>query len=204
MGMKLEDCGVEVLGRAEKVIVSKDTTTIIGGQSDGALDIRVKEIEGLIENTTSSYDKENLRDRLAQLTGGIGVIRVGAYTDTEFNAKQYKFQNAINATQAALQEGVIAGGGIGLMQCEVNEPMFQEILCKPFKQMSKNAGMEASLTYEKGEGIDFKIKDVVNMFEAGIIDPFKVTRLALESAVAIATSLVGTETVIVTKDEDKV
>lgn len=209
MGMKLQNCGVEVCGRAEKVIVTKDTTTIIGGQSDGALDIRVKEIENEIKNTTSVYEKQRLKDRLAQLTGGIGVIRVGAYTDTEFNAKQYKFQNAINATQAALQEGIIAGGGVALAQCKVGEHMFQEIVDVPLRQMAKNAGVDLEENIAQGEnikpgwGMDFKTKKTVDMFEAGIIDPFKVTRLALESAVAIATSLVGTETVISTVDEPK-
>jgi len=201
-GMKLDECGIEVCGKAEKVIVTKDTTTIIGGVSDDSLELRIKEIKGQIESTTSSFDKDNLKDRLAQLTGGIGVIRVGAYTDTEFNAKQYKFQNAINATQAALQEGVIAGGGIGLKNCKVKEPMFKNILSVPFMQMAKNAGIKDVVlnTKESSTGYDFKNKKIVDMFEAGIIDPFKVTRLALESAVAIASSLVGTETVIISKN----
>ena len=200
--MKLEDCGIEVCGRAEKVIVTKDSATIIGGVAGDVLPKRIAEIEAMIESTTSSFDKDNLKDRLAQLTGGIGVIRVGAYTDTDFNAKQYKFQNAINATQAALQEGVIAGGGIALLNCEVKEPMFQNILSVPFRQMAKNAGVKENLQFNTStEGYDFKNKKKVDMFEAGIIDPFKVTRLALESATAIASSLVGTETAIVAKKE---
>lgn len=205
MGMKLEDCDVKVCGRAEKVIVTKDTTTIIGGVSDASLAMRITEIEGQIESTTSSFEKDNLKDRLAQLTGGIGVIRVGAYTDTDFNAKQYKFQNAINATQAALQEGIIAGGGIGLFNCDVKEPMFSNILDAPLKQMAKNAGVDYidfPTNSTPSTGYDFKNKKIVDMFEAGIIDPFKVTRLALESATAIASSLVGTETAIVTKEPD--
>ena len=201
-GMKLEDCGIQVCGRAEKVIVTKDSATIIGGVAGDVLPKRIAEIEAMIESTTSSFDKDNLKDRLAQLTGGIGVIRVGAYTDTDFNAKQYKFQNAINATQAALQEGVIAGGGIALLNCEVKEPMFQNILSVPFRQMAKNAGVKENLQFNTStEGYDFKNKKKVDMFEAGIIDPFKVTRLALESATAIASSLVGTETAIVAKKE---
>lgn len=205
MGMKLHEAGVELCGRAEKVIVTKDTTTIIGGQAGDAMEARVKEIEGQIESTTSSYQKDQLKERLAQLTGGIGVIRVGAYTDTEFNAKQYKFQNAINATQAALQEGIIAGGGVALVRCNVKEPMFRNIIRVPFDQMTKNAGVDLSNTiFAKDDGYDFKNKKVVDMFEAGIIDPYKVTRLALESATAIAISLVGTETVIVSIDEPKV
>ena len=203
MGMKLHECGVEVCGRAEKVIITRDTTTIIGGVADASLEIRIKEIESEIKETTSVYQKEQLKARLAQLTGGIGVIRVGAYTDTEFNAKQYKFQNAINATQAALQEGIIAGGGVALAQCKVKEPMFREILDVPLRQMSKNAGVPWEENIKAGWGMDFKNKMTMDMFEAGIIDPFKVTRLALESATAIASSLVGTETVIVSIDEQE-
>lgn len=204
MGMKLDAADIKLCGRAEKVIVTKDTTTIIGGVPGETLETRVKDIERELNDTTSEYQKLMLKDRLAQLTGGIGVIRVGAYTDTDFNAKKYKFQNAINATQAALQEGILPGGGAALMSITVNEPMFKKTIRAPFLQMAKNAGMtvefEASQTYSPGYGTNFKTKEEgVNMFEAGIIDPFKVTRLALESATAIAISLVGTETVITTK-----
>lgn len=207
MGMKLDQADVKLCGKAEKVVVTKDTTTIIGGVSGETLELRVKDIEREIGETTSEYQKKILKDRLAQLTGGIGVIRVGAYTDTEFNAKRYKFQNAINATQAALQEGILPGGGAALMSITVSEPMFKKTIRAPFFQMAKNAGMEvefeASETYSRGYGINFKTKEEgVNMFEAGIIDPFKVTRLALESATAIAMSLVGTETVIINKRDD--
>jgi chaperonin GroEL len=200
MGMKLDTADVKLCGRAEKVIVTKDTTTIIGGQAGETLEARVKDIERQISETTSEYQKMMLKDRLAQLTGGIGVIRVGAYTDTEFNAKKYKFQNAINATQAALQEGIVPGGGAALWQVIPSEPMFHEVMRAPFRQMAKNAGVTPDgWAFEPEWGLDFKTKNVVNMFEAGIIDPFKVTRLALESATAIAMSLVGTETVIITK-----
>lgn len=202
MGMKLHEAGIELCGRAEKVVVTKDTTTIIGGKAGEGLKTRIKEIEGQIESTTSEYQKMQLQDRLAQLTGGIGVIRVGTYTDTEFNAKRYKFQNAVNATQAALQEGIVKGGGSALLACNIKEPMFQNILQVPFKQMAKNAGVEPTISYDKNNGFDFKEKKEVDMFDTGIVDPYKVLRLALESAVAVTVSLVGTETVIVTKDEE--
>ena len=202
-GMKLEEADVKYCGHAEKVIVTKDTTTIIGGKANDSLPSRIKDIENEISETTSDYDKKKLKDRLAQLTGGIGVIRVGAYTDTEFNAKQYKFQNAINATQAALQEGIVPGGGAALLQVEAKDKMFSSVLQAPFLQMAKNAGVNPSMDFKKDEGFDFKLKERVNMFEAGIIDPFKVTRLALESATAIAMSLVGTETVIISKKENE-
>lgn len=217
MGMKLDQADVKYCGRAEKVIVNKDTTTIIGGVPSEALQDRITAIQSQIDGTTSEYMKMQLEERLAQLTGGIGVIRVGAYTDSEFNAKKYKFDNAVNATQAALQEGIIPGGGSALAKLTVLEPLFQKILTKPLVQMAINAGMNHyevitsvqaplmnefnSLTAETTIGCDFKTKTYVDMFEAGIIDPFKVTRLALESATAIASSLVNTETVIVTVDK---
>ena len=205
MGMKLDTATAALCGRADKVIVAKDTTTIIGGQGGDALQSRIKSIESEIEGTTSEYEKSMLEERLAALTGGVGVIRVGAYTDTEFNAKKYKFENAINATQAALQEGVLAGGGSALYTaaCRVDEPMFRRALKAPIMQMAKNAGME-ELSLRDDDiattGIDFKTRLKVPMVEAGIIDPFKVVRLALESATAVTSSLVGMEVAIVAEE----
>ncbi len=208
MGMKLDTATKELCGRAEKVIVTKDHTTIIGGKSSEALQERIKSIEDEIALTTSEYQKDMLEERLASLTGGIGVIRVGAYTDTEFNAKKYKFDNAVNATQAALQEGIVAGGGSSLARLVVEEPMFSRALIAPIMQMAINAGadhghdaVQVIKNSEDNWGIDFKSNKAVEMFNAGIIDPFKVTRLALESATAIAMSLVSTEVVIVNEEE---
>jgi len=204
MGMKLDTSDVKVCGRAEKVIANRNNTTIIGGKPSDALNARIKAIEDELAQTTSEYQKIILNERLAQLTGGIGVIRVGAYTDTEFNTKKYKFENAINATQAALQEGIVAGGGVALANLKVSEPMFKNPLLVPIKQMAINAGMDwynvmTGIKYDSG--CNFKTKEFVNMFEAGIIDPFKVIRLALESATAIAISLVSIETAIVNEDK---
>lgn len=223
MGMKLDEATAALCGRAEKVVVNRYTTTIIGGKPSDGLESRVKSIQGEIESTTSEYQKLMLEERLAQLTGGIGVIRVGAYTDTEFNAKKYKFENAINATQAALQEGIVAGGGTALakISMKVSEPIFRKTLAAPLAQMAINAGMDSyeavSETREwrdysgsinameepdyEERGYNFKTKEFVNMFDAGIIDPFKVTRLALESATAITKSIIGMETAIVIEDE---
>lgn len=208
-GMRLDLAKADLCGQADKVIITKDNCTIIGGKSNEALQARIKSVESEIESTTSEYQKNMLEDRLACLTGGIGVIRVGAYTDSEFNAKKYKFENAINATQAALQEGIIMGGGAGLLATSVQEPMFRKALQAPFRQMARNAGMdEHKLVIEVMQstlnyGYDFKSKQLVDMFSTGIIDPFRVTRLALESATAIASSLVSIETAIVLEDEDK-
>lgn len=200
-GMKLDEAKSDVCGRAEKVIVTKDNTTIIGGKTAKDLQLRIMGIQEEIANTTSEYSKSILEERLAQLTGGIGVIRVGAYTDTEFNSKKYKFENAINATQAALQEGIVEGGGVALVKIapRIKEKMFHKVLIVPYEQMAKNAGLEE---FSDRLAINFKTKEpVINMFDAGIIDPYKVVRLALESATAIAMSLVSIETAIVNEVE---
>lgn len=208
-GMKLSEATVAQCGRAKKVIVSRDTTTIIEGKAGEGFDARVTQIKDLIENTPSEYEREILEDRLASLTGGIGVIRVGAYTDTDFNTKKYKFENAINATQAALQEGILPGGGSALAKVQIEDPIFKAALIEPFKQMSKNAGLEwykfiANISDpNNSNGVDFKNKKAVDMFESGIIDPYKVTRMALESAVAIVLSLISIETAIVIEEEVK-
>lgn len=207
-GMKFSDVKPEYFGRAEKVIVSKDKTTIIGGKSSDDLDIRVLAIQNDINSTTSEFYKKILQERLAQLTAGIGVIRVGAYTDSEFNTKKYKFENAVNATLAALQEGIVPGGGVALATAAVKEPIFKKALIAPLKQMAINAGLDWYTVVnnvqssKKGAGYDFRTRQMVNMFESGIIDPFKVTRLALESATAIAKSLVNIDVCVVNDKED--
>lgn len=208
MGMKLPEATKALCGRAEKVVVTKDNTTIIGGKGNETdLNARITAIQTALDETTSEYEKEQLEQRLASLTGGIGVIRVGAYTDTEFNAKKYKFVNAINATQAALQEGILPGGGVALAQAssEVEDKMFRKALMSPFNQMCVNAGLEdyKGIVFKDNLGINFKTKAIgVPMAESGIIDPFKVTRLALESAIAITSSLISIETAIVVEPEE--
>lgn len=203
-GMKLDTTKIEQLGQAERVIVTKDKTTIIGGKSREALQERIRAVEKQIEETTSEYEKMMLEERLACLTGGIGIIRVGTYTDTEFNEKKYKFDNAINSTQAALQEGIIAGGGSTFARMNVNEKMFKNSLIAPLRQMSINAGMNPDKIIKKvkkpmfsGWGMDFKAKRFVNMYQSGIIDPAKVARIILESATHIASTLASIETSIV-------
>lgn len=207
-GMRLDQTTEARCGKADKVIVTKTNCTIIGGKASDNLPERIKSIENKIAETTSEYEKNTLEERLACLTGGIGVIRVGAYTDTDFNAKKLKFDNAINATQAALQEGILPGGGVALLEVagKITEPMFIRSLSAPFFQMLSNAGMDRfgfAQTSDAQQGVNFKTKEVVNMFDAGIIDPFKVVRLALESAVHIASTLVTTETAIVAEVDEK-
>lgn len=218
-GMRLDTATVDLCGTAEKVVVTQTHTTIIGGKGGPQLEERIKAIEKSIEETTSEYEKMMLEERLACLTGGIGIIRVGTYTDTEFNAKKLKFDNAINAAQSALQEGIVAGGGVALyhVSTKVKEPIFSEALKAPFNQMLENSGMLRRSWWQKllglyssteepenGEiGYNFKTKGRTNMFDAGIIDSFKVTRLVLEAAKERAQSAISYGTVITIEDEDK-
>lgn len=213
-GMRLDNVTVTQCGIAEKVIVSKDNCTIIGGQQSDALQSRITSIKTQLEESTSDYAKLLLEERLAGLTGGIGVVRVGAYTDTDFNAKKYKFENAINSTQAALQEGIVIGGGSALAKIATFDidPIFKRAIVKPFVQQAINAGMghETILGRNKALkevqnhgmniGMNFKTKQIENLFDTGVVDPFKVTRLALESAVSIALSVVTAQTAIVNEE----
>jgi chaperonin GroEL len=220
MGMRLDEATSALCGRAEKAIITQHNTTIIGGNASPLLESRIASIQGEIDSTTSPYMRGQLEDRLAQLTGGIGVIRVGAYTDTEYNAKKYKFDNAINATQAALQEGILPGGGTSLAVLKVSEPIFQRALSAPLRQMATNAGMfrkkhwwskpsvewlvnnVSKQNLKEVIGFDFKKKSLASMVDCGIIDPFKVTRIALESATAITSALISIETAIVETKKD--
>lgn len=225
-GMRLDTSTVEVCGRAEKVVVTKGTTTIIGGKLSEALQARITSIQGELESTTSEYSKLILADRLAALTGGIGVIRVGAYTDTDFNAKKYKFDNAISSAQMALQEGIIPGGGSSMAKIAALdiEPIFKRALVSTFCQQAMNAGMydkrgllsrifrkKPSIlkALEKVQsspsvfGYNFKTKKFVHMFDDGVIDPFKIGRLVIESATAITSDIVNYNPAIVNEKEDK-
>lgn len=213
-GMKLSEATKEVCGKIKRAIITKDKTTLVGVVPSEALDTRVASLRAAVEGATSEYLKGQLEDRLAALTGGIGVIRVGAYTDTEYNAKKYKFENAINATQAALQEGVVIGGGAVLAKISrvMGDSIFRKALTAPLRQMAVNAGMDDSQVVlrvttgnfqgggadtEEAHGYNFKTGVYQNLFETGIIDPYKVVRLALESAITITRSAVGMETAIV-------
>jgi len=208
-GVLMENIDMTFLGVAERVIVTKDTTTIVnGGGNKGAIEQRVMALKASIDASLSEVDKTVMKERVASLTGGIGVIRVGAITDTELKAKKYKIEDAVNATKSALEEGIVIGGGACLAKLEVSEPMFQKVLIAPLKQMAINAGEEwysvvsTVQDSDKYWGLNFKSRKMENLFETGVIDPLKVTRLALESAVSVVKSLARGETVIV-EIEDK-
>ena len=233
LGLKLDKTEITDLGRARKVIATKEHTTIVGGQGDkSAIDARVGQIKAEYKESTSDFDKEKLQERMARLAGGIGVIKVGAFTETEMKAKKFKIEDALNATKAAVEEGIVAGGGAALAKiaplleiemAKVNGArktgykIVRKSLEAPLRQIAANSGVEPTgiITYiQTGgthAGYDFLKYDeadwgkgkVEDMMKAGIVDPVKVTRLALENAVSIASTLVTTEAIVVDKPEAK-
>ena len=232
LGLKLDKVELEHLGHARKVIANKEHTTIVDGHGDKkTVDDRIAQIRLEAKNATSDFDKEKLQERLARLAGGVGVIKVGAFTETEMKAKKFKIEDALNATKAAVEEGIVAGGGTALAKIAPKLDSFapsvspneragvmivRRALEAPLRQIAENTGVEPSgiISYvqstEAPMGYDFaKYVETnweagkANMFEHGIVDPVKVTRLALENAVSIASTLVTAEAIIVEKPEDK-
>lgn len=223
VGLKLENISMQDLGKAKKIVATKDDCTIIEGMgSEDAIKGRILQIKAQIENTTSDYDKEKLQERLAKLSGGVAVIKVGAATETEMKEKKDRIEDALHATRAAVEEGIVAGGGVALLSAqklvsqiklEGDEQLGVQIVLRaleePLRIISSNAGYEASVIVNKivsqpeGFGFDAKTGHIVNMIEAGIIDPAKVVRSALQNAASIAGLLLTTESVITEVPEDK-
>jgi chaperonin GroEL len=226
LGLKLEHAKIEQLGRAERVIIDKDKTTIIGGAGDrGIIKDRIEQIRREIEKTTSDYDREKLQERLAKLAGGVAVIRVGAPSEAEMKSKKEAFDDAISATKAAVAEGIVPGGGLALLrctealtqeetECEGDEKTGVQILKRaleaPTRQIAENSATDggvvvARMLEGKGNfGFDAGRKEYVDLVEAGIIDPTKVVRVALENAVSVASVLLLTEaTMTEVPDETK-
>ncbi len=219
LGLKLEDATIEMLGRADKVIATKDTTVIVDGQGDPtAINERADQIKAQLGMTTSDYDKEKLTERLAKLVGGVAVIQVGAATEMEMKNKKYKIEDALNATRAAIEEGIVAGGGSVLLQLsklldsfkledadeQVAVQIVRDAIQYPVRQIANNAGFKGDWVVEKVKesedfnyGFDAKEGTFKNLFEAGIIDPAKVLRVALQNAVSTAAMFLTTESVIV-------
>ncbi|MEZ4180620.1 MAG: chaperonin GroEL [Candidatus Doudnabacteria bacterium] len=228
LGLKLDTATVEQLGRARKVIATKDYTTVVDGAGDkAAIEARVSEIKNAINNTKSDFDKDKLQERMARLAGGIGVIKVGAFTETEMKAKKFKIEDALNATRAAVEEGIVSGGGAALVKIAptldqaISQGHFAEnekrgamivrrALEAPLRQIAENAGAEpsgiisyiqtatghAGYDFSDYNDLDWEAGKRDDMISAGIVDPVKVTRLALENAVSIASTVVATETII--------
>ncbi|MBM3249552.1 MAG: chaperonin GroEL [Candidatus Omnitrophica bacterium] len=221
LGIKLESVDIEDLGRAKRVKVDKENTTIVeGAGKTQAVNGRIAQIKKQIEDTDSDYDKEKLQERLAKLAGGVAVINVGAATETEMKEKKARVEDALHATRAAVEEGIIPGGGVGLLRCipalekakfEGDERIGLEIvkrsLEEPSRQLAANAGLEGSVVVQRikqekaSVGLDVGSGNYVDMLEAGIIDPTKVTRSALQNASSIAGLLLTTEAVVTEKPE---
>ncbi len=223
LGLKLETTTLTDLGRAKKVVITKDDTTIIEGA--GALNDlkgRVMQIKSQIENTASEYDREKLQERLAKLAGGVAIIKVGAATETEMKEKKDRIEDALHATRAAVEEGIVPGGGVSLLRAqdavkklklEGDEQLGAQIVLRaleePLRIISSNAGFEASVIVNRvreesgNNGFDAKTGEFVDMIEAGIIDPAKVVRTALQNAASISGLILTTESVIVDIPEEK-
>ena len=225
VGLKLESCGTEVLGQAKSIKIDKDNTTIVGGAgASKSIKDRVAEIKTAIEKSTSSYDKEQLQKRLAKLAGGVAVINVGANTETEMKEMKFRVEDTIAATRAALEEGIVSGGGLALIEAskalneipadltedeKVGFKIVRRALEEPMRQIAENAGLDGSVIAEraksekKGIGFNARTNEWVNMLEAGIIDPAKVTCSALKNAASVAGTLLTTECAITDIPEPK-
>ncbi|MBO8169272.1 MAG: chaperonin GroEL [Thermoanaerobacteraceae bacterium] len=225
VGIKLENATIDMLGRARQVVVGKEETTIIEGRGDSAeIEKRIAQIRRQIEETTSDFDREKLQERLAKLSGGVAVIGVGAATETEMKEKKLRIEDALAATRAAVEEGIVAGGGTALIdvlpaiekvqqELEGDEAtgaaLVKKALEEPVRQIAKNAGVEGSIVVEKvkeaGVGIGFNAltQEYEDMIKAGIVDPAKVTRSALQNAASIASILLTTETLVADIPEEK-
>ncbi|MFG1618094.1 chaperonin GroEL, partial [Nonomuraea wenchangensis] len=222
VGLKLENATLDLLGRARKVVVTKDETTIVDGAGDAEqISGRVNEIRAEIERTDSDYDREKLQERLAKLAGGVAVIKAGAATEVELKERKHRIEDAVRNAKAAVEEGIVPGGGVALLQAgakafdklelsgdeATGASIVKKALEEPLKQIAVNAGLEGGVVVEKvrnltpGEGLNAASGEYVNMFESGIIDPAKVTRSALQNAASIAALFLTTEAVIAEKPE---
>jgi chaperonin GroEL len=224
LGIKLENIKLEDLGKAKKVVVDKDNTTIVeGAGKSSAIEGRIKQIRAQIDETTSDYDREKLQERLAKLAGGVAVIKVGAATETAMKEKKARVEDALNATRAAVEEGIVPGGGVALLRAakaidalkklegdeKVGALIVRRALEEPIRQIVENAGLEGSVIVEKVKaetvptrGYDAETMEYVDMIQAGIIDPAKVERVALQNAASIASLLLTTEALITDIPED--
>jgi chaperonin GroEL len=226
VGLKLESVGLDLLGSARKIVVTKDETTIVeGGGKDDDIKGRINQIKAEIENTDSDYDREKLQERLAKLSGGVAVIKVGAATEVELKEKKHRIEDAVSTTKAAVEEGVVPGGGVALLRSqsrildraeklEGDEATGARIVARaveePLKQIAVNAGLEGGVVVEKvrnlkgaAEGLNAATGEYEDLFKAGVIDAAKVTRSALQNAASIAALFLTTEAVIVDKPEEK-
>jgi chaperonin GroEL len=222
MGLKLQNTQVSQLGRARKVVITKDTTTIIDGAGDPEeIKARIKQIKAEIETTDSDFDREKLQERLAKLAGGVAVVKVGAATETELKEKKHRVEDALPATRAALEEGIVPGGGVVLVNSQgslesltlsgdeaTGAAIVRRALEEPLRQLAENAGLEGSVVVgevkskKAGIGLNVETGEYVDLVKAGIIDPAMVTRSALQNAASIAKNIITTEAVVADKPEE--
>lgn len=224
VGIKLDKADLTMLGKAKRVTVDKENTTIVGGEGDKkVIEKRIAQIRKQIEESTSDYDKEKLQERLAKLVGGVAVINVGAATETEMKSKKFKIEDALHATRAGVEEGIVPGGGIVLLNAisilekvkatDLDEQtginIIRRALEQPIREIAENAGMEGSIVVDRirkekfGVGLNAETGEYVEMLKAGIVDPAKVTRTALQNAASISALLLTTESLITDKPEEK-
>ncbi len=226
VGLKLENVGLDLLGRARKVVVTKDETTIVeGAGTEADIKGRINQIKAEIDNTDSDYDREKLQERLAKLSGGVAVIKVGAATEVELKEKKHRIEDAVSTTKAAIEEGVVPGGGVALLRAQsaildraeklegdeaTGARSVARAVEEPLKQIAVNAGLEGGVVVEKvrglkkpSEGLNAATGDYEDLFASGVIDAAKVTRSALQNAASIAALFLTTEAVIVDKPEEK-
>jgi chaperonin GroEL len=217
MGLKLENTQVSQLGRARRVVVAKDTTTIVDGAGESeAIKGRINQIKTEIDNTDSDFDREKLQERLAKLSGGVAVVKVGAATETEMKEKKHRVEDALQATRAALEEGIVPGGGVALLAAQeavnidalgdaderTGANIVRRALEEPLRQLAENSGLEGSVVVndvrngDKGHGLDAESGEIVELVSAGIIDPAMVTRSALQNAASIAKNILTTEAIV--------
>jgi chaperonin GroEL len=223
VGLKLENATLDLLGRARKVVVTKDETTIVeGAGTEADIKGRISQIKTEIDNTDSDYDREKLQERLAKLSGGVAVIKVGAATEVELKEKKHRIEDAVSTTKAAVEEGVVPGGGVALLRAQTavsdraeklegDEATGARIVVRsleePLKQIAINAGLEGGVVVERvrglkgAEGLNAATGEYEDLFKAGVIDAAKVTRSALQNAASIAALFLTTEAVIVDKPE---
>jgi len=217
LGLKLENTEVKQLGRARRVVVTKDTTTIVDGAGEAqAIKGRINQIKAEVENTDSDFDREKLQERLAKLSGGVAVVKVGAATETEMKEKKHRVEDALQATRAALEEGIVPGGGVALLQAfsavkvddiedddqKTGARIVLRALEEPLRQLAENAGLEGSVVVndvrkaKKGQGLNAATNEIVDLVAAGVIDPAMVTRSALQNAASIAKNILTTEAIV--------
>jgi chaperonin GroEL len=217
MGLKLENTQVSQLGRARRVVVAKDTTTIVDGAGDSAaIKGRINQIKTEVDNTDSDFDREKLQERLAKLSGGVAVVKVGAATETEMKEKKHRVEDALQATRAALEEGIVPGGGVALLAAahaikidvltdedeRTGAKIVQRALEEPLRQIAENSGLEGSVVAndvrraKKGSGLNANTNEIEDLVAAGVIDPAMVTRSALQNAASIAKNILTTEAIV--------